>query len=152
MRKTERFSKCSNGLPSWLCGEDWGLWLATHAQHHKRVPNTYCLPRKPKQPSSESEMQFLLNTYCFCTIVKRKRLLTIRSQGLLVHPERDQRTPLPQGMKKFLEGNTSFLCSSLQVGDDDGRHCHWNTFLGINGDNEIQNRLCSDTRRPQQAE
>lgn len=107
-----------------------------------RVPNTYCLPRKPKKPSSESEMQFLLNTYCFCTIVKREKIVNHQKSGTArTSPERDQRDSLPQGMKKFLEGNTSFLCSSLQVGDDDGRHCHWNMFLGTNGDNEIQNRL-----------
>lgn len=45
-------------------GEDWGLWLATHAQHHEST-KYILLAQKTKKPSSESEMQFLLNTYCF---------------------------------------------------------------------------------------
>lgn len=56
---------------------------------------------------------------------KEEKIVNHQKSGTAcTSPERDQRTPLPQGMKKFLEGNTSFLCSSLQVGDDDGRHCH----------------------------
>ena len=63
-----------------------------------------------KKPNSESEMQFLLNTYCLLHHRKEEKTVNHQKSGTAcTSPERDQRTPLPQGMKKFLEENTSFL-------------------------------------------
>ena len=47
------------------------LWLAATAQHYNRIlyPHT---ARLEKNGNSKLEVQFLLNAYCFCTIIKLK--------------------------------------------------------------------------------
>ena len=52
------------------CVTDWELWLTAMAQHHKRFMR------------SKFRVQFLLNVYSFCSIVKLKNVdWTIVNQG-----------------------------------------------------------------------
>lgn len=44
------------------CVTDWELWLTAMAQHHKRFMR------------SKFRVQFLLNVYSFCSIVKLKNV------------------------------------------------------------------------------
>ena len=52
------------------CVTDWELWL-TAAQHHERV-SYHLLLAWEKNENSEFKVWFLLNVYCFCTILKLK--------------------------------------------------------------------------------
>ena len=120
---------------------DWGLWLATHAQHHKRVPYTWCLPRNTKKSQTQNQRcNFYWTHTAFCTIVKRKKLLTIRSQGLLVHPLRETRgLPFPKAWRNSLRRTLASSKSAraavlymlgMMIGDTGIEICSW-VLMGI---------------------
>ena len=47
----------------------WELWLVTAAQHHERVLY-YISPAQEKIKIQKFEVEFLVNAYCFHTIVE----------------------------------------------------------------------------------
>ena len=61
--------KWVSSLPSWWHGSSWWeLWFAATIQHHKRV--LYSILLAEENQNAKFEGWFLLNAYCFCTIVK----------------------------------------------------------------------------------
>lgn len=99
------------------------------------------LAQKYKKSQTQNQRcNFYWTHTAFCTIIKRKKLLTIRSQGLLVHPLRQTRgLPFPKAWRNSLRrtlassksaGAAVLYMLGMMTGDTGIEICSW-VLMGI---------------------